>query len=54
MAYSGHSSDIAAASLTFKSLISAMSFYWQLTVTKKYDYVLTLCQLVIFNLYLLR
>lgn len=37
MAYSGHSSDIAAVSLIFKSLTSAMSFYWQLTVAKKYD-----------------
>lgn len=37
MAYSGHSSDIAAVSLTFKSLISAVSFYWQLMVAKEYD-----------------
>jgi len=35
MAYSGHSSDIAAVSLTFKTFISAMSFYWQLIVAKK-------------------
>lgn len=37
MAYSGHFLDIAAVTLTFKSLTSAMSFYWQLTVATKYD-----------------
>lgn len=37
MAYLGCSSDIAAVSLNFESLISAIRFYWQLTAAKKYD-----------------
>lgn len=37
MAYTGHSSDTAAGSLTSKSWISPMSFHWQLTVARKYD-----------------